>query len=175
MKKMFVTILVLSLISGIVAFVPALIFCTLMGLESDYAFIYSLGLSLGMLLVLPVPFTVRYINEKKQIEKISDELGGKCFIWRVGIVTRRNTVEGYFGFNNTSMRLIGKIKNKEYNVELSGNADAVVDFSDPVDIVIRTAKKREYRIFAPQHALIMDSLEKLGWHVVQEEEESVDE
>jgi|GEM_PF-2191947 len=169
MKNYFANVIFLSLLCGAFSFLPALLVCLILGIDSSYAFIYSLIFCLVMMVVLPIPASIGYKREQKKIAAIIDQLGGKCYVWRVGIITNKSgAINGYFGFNGSCMRLIGKIKDKEYDVRLADDADAVIDFSQPPDIVVRTSKKKEYRIFSSQTAAMRHALDSLGWHIVEE-------
>jgi len=174
MKRIFSSVLVVSITLGVLSYFPALLFCALMQLDSSAALIYALGVTLLMMITLPIPMIVRFRKESKKIAGISEALGGEAFVWRVGILTKQKPVNGYFGFNDNRMSLVGVMRDREYSVEVQKAVALPVDLSSPPDIVIRTSGNKEYHLLSAQTALIQKALRRLGWQVVEDDDPDED-
>ena len=166
MKRFFITIFFTAFIAGIISYFPALLYCTLLDIDAKNALLYSLVISLSMLIFLPIPMLIRSQRERKVRAEISSQLGEKSFIWRVGIMTKNNPVNAYFGFNDRMMNILAKFKERNYTISIAKENLIEIDFSLEPEIIIRTRKGKEYHLIAPQTSQIKNSLEKTGWHIV---------
>lgn len=166
MKRFIITIVFTAFIAGVISYFPALLYCTLLEIDSKNAILYSLVISLSMLIFMPIPMFIRYRRERKVRAEITSLLGEKSFIWKVGILTKSAPVNAYFGFNDRMMNILAKFRERDYTISIAKEGLIEIDFSHDPEIVIRTRKGKEYHLIAPQTYQILSSLEKTGWKTV---------
>lgn len=171
MKRYFITIAFAAFIAGTISYFPALLYCTLLEIDTTNAILYSLVISLSMLIFMPIPMFIRSRRERRVRAEIASVLGEKSFIWRVGILTKNAPVNAYFGFNDRMMNILAKFRERDYSISIAKDGLVEVDFSLEPEIIIRTRKGKEYHLIAPQTSQILSSLEKTGWHTVGVSEE----
>lgn len=166
MKKIFSAVIVASITMGVISYFPALLLCALAQLDSSVALIYSLSISVLMMIILPIPMLIRAGREKKKLNGIKDSLGQDSFVWKVAIYTKRQkAVAGYFGMSGEMLSIIGVLRENEYRIDIKKGYQTEIDLSTPPDIIIKAVGNREYHMLSPEVGLICKALEKLGWIV----------
>lgn len=166
MKKYLITIVFTSFIAGVISYFPALLYCTLLEIDTKNALFYSLVISLSMLVFLPIPMFIRSRRERKVRAEIASQLGERSYIWKVGILTKNAPVNAYFGFNDRMMNILAKFRERDYTISITKDSLIEIDFSHVPEIIIRTRKGKEYHLIAPQTSQIQNALEKTGWNTV---------
>ena len=166
MKRFFITIAFTAFIAGVISYFPALLYCTLLEIDTNNALFYSLVISLSMLVFLPIPLFIRSRRERKVRAEFASQLGEKSYIWKVGILTKNTPVNAYFGFNDRMMNILAKFKERNYTISITKDSLIEIDFSHEPEIIIRTRKGKEYHLIAPQISQIQNALEKTGWNTV---------
>lgn len=172
LNKTLKAVTILTLVLGVIVFLPALIFCALTATDYAYSFLFVIIFCLTGMFVFPIPVYIILRRESRLVEKIKERVGGKCFVGKVAFIdieTGRGT-NCYLCFNDDKLLIIAKAgKLTEYLALTKPELQSISIDPDSFDMTIRLVSNRTYKLFSPDPK-VTAALEKLGWRVIETSE-----
>ena len=173
LNKTLKIVTVISLIIGFLSLLPSYLVGILLVGDADFGLMFTLMMTLGLMITLPFPVYITVKKESRLMEKIKKSVGGKCFIGKVALIDDSGKGTNCFlCFNESKILVVSKAGDlREYLNLPKADIHGICFNEQNFDLIIKAVGNKTLRLFTPDPQ-IRNALSKAGWSVWEETNDS---
>ena len=169
LNKTLKIVTVISLIVGFLSLLPSYLVGILVMGSADWGLMFTLMMTLGLMVTLPFPVYLTVKRETRLMEKIKKSVGGRCFIGKAALIddSGRGT-NCFICFNESKILVVAKAGDlREYLNLPKADIRGICFNEQSFDLIIKAVGNKTLRLFTPDPK-IRAALSKAGWSVREE-------